>query len=84
MGMIKKKKIDMIPSSFTSTVETFRSEDEDDYEYEIWLEVLRVFSKYRLPESFILTFFTREVSNVTLSLVKEVTRSPDAKTCNIW
>ena len=35
-------------------------------------------------QSFILPFFTRKVSNVTpLSLVKEVTRSPDAKTSNI-
>ena len=30
-------------------METFRFEDENDYQYEIWLPFFRVFSKYRHP-----------------------------------
>ena len=38
-------------------LETFRFEDEDDHEYEIWLKVFCVFSKYRLPGILHFTIF---------------------------
>ena len=42
------------------------------------LQIFRVFSKYRLPESFTLPF-SLEKFIALLSLVKEVTRSPNRK-----
>ena len=48
-------------------LETFRFKDEDDYEYEIWLKVFFAYSQnIDSPESFILRFFTRKVSNCYL------------------
>ena len=43
------------------TTETFRLEDENDYEYEISLKsFFRVFSKIETPESFVVLFFTHK------------------------
>ena len=40
-----------------SGLETFRSEDEDDYEHEFDLKFFRVFSKYILPGKLYFTIF---------------------------
>ena len=40
-----------------SLIETFGFEDDDDYEYEIWLKVFRTFSKYKLPGKLQFTIF---------------------------
>ena len=47
----------LILAPVTTPLETFRFEDEDDYEYEISLEVFCVFSKYRLPGKLHFTIF---------------------------
>ena len=50
-------------------LENFRFKDKNDYEYEIWLQVLSHILKIIIDfqESFILPFFTRKVSTVTFS-----------------
>ena len=50
-----------------SAIETFKFEDQDDYEYEIGLKVFSRILKIDSPESFILPFFTRKVSTVTFN-----------------
>ena len=50
-----------------SGLETFRSEDEDDYEHEFDLKFFAYSQNIYFPESFILPFFTRKVSTVNLS-----------------
>ena len=50
-----------------SAIETFKFEDQDDYEYEIGLKVFSRILKIDSPESFILPFFTRKVSAVIFS-----------------
>ena len=51
-------------AKITKKVETFRFEDENDYEYEIRFKVFRVLSKIDTPEFFIVLFFTRKDSAV--------------------
>ena len=46
-------------------IESFRFEE--DYEYEIWLNFFASSQNVDFPESFILPFFSRKVSTVTLS-----------------
>ena len=64
--------------SFDSILESFRFQDEDDYDYEIWF---KVFFEYRQKivtlEFFILLFSPEKLA--LLSWLKEVTRSPDRK-----
>ena len=50
-----------------SAIETFKFEDQDDYEYEIGLKVFSRILKIDSPGSFILPFFTRKVSTVIFS-----------------
>ena len=51
---------------FRLMLESFRFKDEDDYEYEIQLNVFsRTVEKHSAPESFIVQFFTRKISRVT-------------------
>ena len=50
-----------------SAIETYKFEDQDDYEYEIGLKVFSRILKIDSPESFILPFFTRKVSTVIFS-----------------
>ena len=51
---------------FRLILESFRFKDEDDYEYEIQLNVFsRTVEKHSAPESFIVQFFTRKISRVT-------------------
>ena len=46
-------------------LETFRFEDENDYEYEIWFKVfLRNVKKIDTRQFFIVLFFIRKVSTV--------------------
>ena len=61
-----------------SLIERFRFKDDDDYEYEIWLEVFRTFLKYRLPGKLHFTIFSLE-KLALLPLVKKATPSPDRK-----
>ena len=67
-------------------IETFRFEDEDDYEYEIWLKIFFAsLQNIDFPESFILPFFTKKVSTVTFSEGGyNFSRSQNDKTFNIW
>ena len=64
------KKID---SPTVMWIETFRLEDETDYEYEIWFKVFFAYCQF-----FIVLFFSPE-KLVLLSLLKEVKPSPDSK-----
>ena len=67
-----------------SAIETFKFEDQDDYEYEIGLKVFSRILKIDSPESFILPFFTRKVSTVIFSERDYVPfRSQNDKTSNI-
>ena len=51
---------------FRLTLESFKFKDEDDYEYEIQLNVFsRTVEKHSARESFIVQFFTRKISRVT-------------------
>ena len=62
-------------------VETFRFEDEDDHEYEIFACSQNI----DFPESFILPFFFRKVSIVIFSEGGyALSRSQNDKTSNIW
>ena len=54
-------------AKITKKVETFRFEDENDYEYEIRFKVFRVLSKIDTPEFFIVLFFTRKDSTVIVT-----------------
>ena len=58
--------------------ETFRVEDENDYEYEIWFEVFSRIVKKQTPRNSSLYFFSPE-KIALLSLLKEVDPSPDCK-----
>ena len=59
-------------------LETFRFEDENHYEYEIWFEVFsRIVKKMDTPEIFIVLFSPEKLA--LLSLLKEVEPSPDCK-----
>ena len=57
---------------------TFRFENEDDYDYEIWLKVFSHIFKINTPRKASCYHFSLE-KLASLSLVKEVTRSPDRK-----
>ena len=46
------------------SLETFRLEDENDYEYEIWLKFFAYCQKIDTPEFFIVLSFARKVSTV--------------------
>ena len=59
-------------------LETFRFKDEDDYEYEIWLEVFSRMLKIYTPRKASFYHFSLE-KVALLSLVKEVMSSPDRK-----
>ena len=59
-------------------LETFRFENEDDYDYEIWLKVFSHIFKIYTPRKASCYHFSLE-KLASLSLVKEVTRSPDRK-----
>ena len=59
-------------------LETFRFEDEDDYEYEIWLEVFSRMLKIYTPRKASFYHFSLE-KLALLPLVKEVAPSPDGK-----
>ena len=59
-------------------------EDEVNYEYEIWLKVFRVFSKYKLPWWLHCTIFTRKVTTITCSEGGyTLSQSQNDKTTNI-
>ena len=59
-------------------LETFRFEDENHYEYEIWFKVFsRIVKKMDTPEIFIVLFSPEKLA--LLSLFKEVEPSPDCK-----
>ena len=59
-------------------LETFRFEDENHYEYEIWFKVFsRIVKKMDTPEIFIVLFSPEKLA--LLSLLKEVEPSPDCK-----
>ena len=66
-------------------LESFRFEDKNDYEYEIWFKVFSRILKNRHPELFSVLFFTRKDSTV---IVIEggwaLSRLSNAKTSNIW
>ena len=67
-----------------SAIETFKFEDQDDYEYEIGLKVFSRILKIDSPESFILPFFTRRVSTVIFSEGGYApSRSQNDKTFNV-
>ena len=72
---------------FSSTKETFKFEDEDDYECEIWRKVFSRILKTETPRKASFYYFSLE-KLAPLSLVKEVTPSPDRKmmekSSNIW
>ena len=60
-------------------------EDEDDYEYEIWLSFFAYSQIIDFPESFILPFFIRKVSTVIFSEGGyALSRSQNDKPSNIW
>ena len=63
------------------STETFRFEDENDYEYEIWFKVFRVLSKNRHPKIIQCTFFfsTEKLALLTVITVEGVKPSPDRK-----
>ena len=64
-------------------IETFRFEDEDDYKYEIWLEVFSGLLKISLPGKLHFTIFTRKVSIVIFSEGDyALSRKQNDKTCN--
>ena len=68
-------------------LENFRFKDKNDYEYEIWLQVLSHILKIIIDfqESFILPFFTRKVSTVTFSEGGyTLSRLQNDKPSNIW
>ena len=60
-------------------LETFRFEDENHYEYEIWFKVFSRIVKKKIdtPEFFIVLFSAEKLA--LLSLLKEVEPSPDCK-----
>ena len=67
-----------------SAIETFKFEDQNDYEYKIGLKVFSRILKIDSPESFILPFFTRKVSTVIFSEGGYASsRSQNDKTSNI-
>ena len=56
---------------------TFRFEDENDYQYEIWLKGFSRILKKDIPRNALLYFFTRNLT--LLSLLEEVKPSPGRK-----
>ena len=62
----------------TYLLESFRFEDENDYDYEIWLNVLsRILKKCTLQKATLSFWFTIKVS--TVIFIKEIKPSPDRK-----
>ena len=62
----------------TITIETFRLEDKNDYEYEISFEFFSRIVKKKTPGNSSLYFFSPD-KLALLSLLKEVKASPDCK-----
>jgi len=63
-------------------IESFRFEDENDYEYEILFKVFRVLSKNIHPGILHCFFFSPDKLEL-LSLLKEVKTSPYCKMLNL-
>ena len=60
------------------SLESFRFEDENEYEYEIYLNVFACVLKKRHPGKLHITFFSPKTL-VRLFVLKEVKPSPDSK-----
>ena len=62
------------------TIESFRIDDENDYQYEIQLQIFfRVLSKSRFPEKPHCSFDSPRKPLALFSILKEVKSSPDHK-----
>ena len=69
------------PARRLMLIETFRFEDENDYEYEIWFKFFfAYFQKIDTPEFSILLFSTRKVSTVIVIYWRSLSPLPS----NIW
>ena len=61
-------------------LETFRFKDEDDQEYEIWLEVFSRLLKIQTSQN--ASFYHFSLENLALLALVKVMRSPDRKNDN--
>ena len=84
--MVAGKLLEKNSCFLVRALETFRVEDKDNYEYEIWLKVFLCILKIETPQKASFTIFiTRKVSTVTFGEGGyTLYRSQNDKTSNTW